>query len=217
MLKTVLRDQLESERSVDSSPLITPGIRFGYICSQIENNFSVDVSGLKTLSEKATSCLVNPAVGDYVACLDDGNKSFIIAVLERKEPESSLDMRSICSIDLSAPELNLAARNKLNLTSQQGNLTFRDLNLGVVNFDANLEKAEARIGILSYIGKSVKTVLNEVLTRAGTSLRVIDGADYQRSKDIHVEAENLLSIKGKFTSIAAKDDVKIDGSRVHLG
>ena len=66
MLKTVLRDQLESERSVDSSPLITPGIRFGYICSQIEDNFSVDVSGLKTLSEKATSCLVNPAVGDYV-------------------------------------------------------------------------------------------------------------------------------------------------------
>ncbi|MDG1886108.1 MAG: DUF3540 domain-containing protein [Alphaproteobacteria bacterium] len=217
MLKTVLRDQLESERSVDSAPLMTPGIRFGFICSQIETKFSVDFSDLQTLSEKAASCIVNPAVGDYVACLCDGNKSFIIAVLERNKPESSLDMRSTCSIDLSAPELNLAARNKINLTSQQGNLTFQELNLGVVNFDAHLEKAEARIGMLSYIGKSVKTVLTEVLTRAGTSLRIIDGADYQRSKDIHVEAENLLSIKGKFTSIAAKDDVKIDGSRVHLG
>jgi hypothetical protein len=111
----------------------------------------------------------------------------------------------------------MVAKDQLFIAGQKGALTFGDLNLGAVNFAANIEKGDVRIKILSYIGKSLKIVLNEFLARVGTSLRIVDGADYQRSKEVHIESEKLLSLKGQFTSVTAKDDVKIDGTRVHIG
>jgi hypothetical protein len=49
------------------------------------------------------------------------------------------------------------------------------------------------------------------------SLRIIDGADHQRSNEAYITAEKFLSVRGEMTSIAAKKDVKIDGTRVHIG
>jgi hypothetical protein len=128
-----------------------------------------------------------------------------------------MEIVSNAPIGLSAPEIKMVAKDQLFIAGQKGALTFGDLNLGAVNFAANIEKGDVRIKILSYIGKSLKMVLNEVLSRVGTSLRIVDGADYQRSKEVHIESEKLLSLKGQFTSVTAKDDVKIDGTRVHIG
>ena len=217
MSEVLQAEKVQIEVADSEAELHRQGLHFGYVGIEIEKRFSVECSGMKLFAMKAASCLITPAPGDYVACVVNEKKTFIIAVLERKAPKAVMEIVSNAPIGLSAPEIKMVAKDQLFIAGQKGALTFGDLNLGAVNFAANIEKGDVRIKILSYIGKSLKIVLNEVLARVGTSLRIVDGADYQRSKEVHIESEKLLSLKGQFTSVTAKDDVKIDGTRVHIG
>ena len=106
---------------------------------------------------------------------------------------------------------------QLALTSQRGDLNFSEMALRAMKLEASADEAKTSIKNLTHIGRTIKTTLSEILLRAGMALRVIDGTDHQKSSEAYIIAEKFLSMRGEMTSVAAKKDVKIDGSRVHIG
>jgi hypothetical protein len=199
--------------SLDGS---TTKTNYGYVSSIIEGNFSIASEEGNVTALKASSCLILPEIGDYVAYLFDGKKRYLISVLERKSADP-LSIVSQQGISIEAPEIKLTGKQKLHFSGAIGRAAFGSLHVASINMDLDVEKAETRVKSLSHFGKTISGVFNTILTRASTALRVIDGSDIQKAKQTTIEAENILSIKGEFTSITAKADVKIDGERVHVG
>lgn len=193
------------------------GINFGRILSETSGSYSIDLSGITAVAMQAPSCLVNPKAGDYVACISDGNRLFISTILERDAKEAPIEIKFDDPIQLSAPDIALMGEKQLALTSQRGDLNFSEMALRAMKLEASVDEAKTSIKNLTHIGRTIKTTLSEILLRAGMALRVIDGTDHQKSSEAYIIAEKFLSMRGEMTSVAAKKDVKIDGSRVHIG
>ena len=198
-------------------PKVDVGINFGRVLSETSGSYSIDLSGTTTVAMQAPSCLVKPKAGDYVACISDGNRLFISAILERDAKEAPIEIKFDDPIQLSAPDIALMGEKQLALTSQRGDLNFSEMALRAMKLEASADEAKTSIKNLTHIGRTIKTTLSEILLRAGMALRVIDGTDHQKSSEAYIIAEKFLSMRGEMTSVAAKKDVKIDGSRVHIG
>lgn len=193
------------------------GFNFGYIQSSLEQKYLIECGNNKVMAIKAPSCLIGPKVGDYVALINDGQHSFIVAVLEQNENEASIDIKSDTEITMSAPSVRVLGTDNISFTGKQGHLACSDFKVTSRNMELVAETADTRIGALSHIGKTFKVVLADLLVRAATSLRVIDGPDHQRAKETSIKADKMLVLQGDLTSIIGKSDVKVDAERVHLG
>ena len=208
--------QIGTEQGASTSVMLV-GSHFGEVLSNVNCNYSIEFPGMMRTAIQATSCLVKPKVGDYVACLSDGKRVFVSAVLERGAKDIPIEIKLDDPVRLSAPDITIMGTEDLALTSQNGELNFSELSLRTMKLEVSADEATTSIKTLTHIGKAIKTTLSEILLRAAMSLRIIDGADHQRSNEAYITAEKFLSVRGEMTSIAAKKDVKIDGTRVHIG
>ncbi len=192
-------------------------IQLGFIRSNIEDKYTIESTGKKVVGTQALSCLINPRVNDYVAFIDTGERAFIISILERGDLKEALHMKSEAPIEISAPAIKLFGEETIDIAG--GNAHLAGINLAVTAeaLQVTADTGEARINSLTHMGKSLKIVLTDILLRAAASLRVIDGSDYQKAKQINISADGYLSLKGDLASIVAKKDVKVDAERVHIG
>ena len=218
MVKTLNIRELSSE--VDDEVISSTkevGFHFGEVVGESDSYYAVKFENSTQNAVKSISCLVMPRVGDYAACLSDGKRLFISEVLERTPDHEKIEIQSDRPFQVSAPEISVMGAEQLVLTSREGELNFHKLSLRALKLEATAENATTAIKSLTHVGKVIKTTISDMLLRAATSLRIIDGADHQRAEETHIIAEKFLSVRGELTSVAAKKDVKIDGKRVHIG
>ncbi len=218
MVKTLNILELSSEVDdglIDSTKEV--GFHFGEVVGESDGYYAVEFENFTQNAVKSISCLVTPKVGDYAACLSDGKRLFLSEILKRTSDQGKIEIQSDSAIRLSAPQVSVMGAEQLVLTSQEGELNFNELSLRAAKLEATAENATTAIKSLTHVGKVIKTTISDMLLRAATSLRIIDGADHHRAEETHIIAEKFLSVRGELTSVAAKKDVKIDGKRVHIG
>ena len=207
-----------TDNSIDHSfPDSNSGTVSGYVLSAEPDVFIIQLKSKSYSAKRAVSCLVRPQKGDYVGCLDDGSNIFIISVLKASCDDAPVALESKNPISIDAPALMLLGRKTLKLFGQSGFLNFNSLDFVSGMLSLTAEKAETRVETFSHFGKSVKTLIGSLLSKAGNSLRVIDGPDVHKAKETELSSEKMMSLKGEVTSISARKDIRIDGERVHLG
>ncbi|VBB46662.1 conserved hypothetical protein [uncultured Desulfatiglans sp.] len=183
-------------------------------------------SGLIRASQ-AVGCLIRPQPGDKVlVCSDSDGAAYILAVLERR-PDEGLEIR------FDRPAAIRVSRGRLSLVSQEGidlganqdiQLTASALEVHAARGKVIMERAAflgsflevqaARVRLLAGILESVAERLTQKIKR---SYRVIEESEHVKAGSLDYFARKWLSFKGRYTLLTAREDVKVDGERIHIG
>jgi len=184
------------------------------------------VSGTYT-AHKAVSCLLVPTDGAKVLMLGDPEgKCYILAVLEHGiEQKSSIRLDGDSEIVAQNGRLQIAAQEGIDLVSAN------DIGLMAPDLTVHSQRAEisipqlfyagtkmlAKISTIKIIASSLESTVRRVRQQLTSSFRSVEEMDQVKAGKIDYTAEKVMSLRGKYSLVTAKEDVKIDGKMIHMG
>lgn len=203
------------------------GIAQGRVMGGGEDGYVVQGAAGTFVAAVAFSCMVKPMAGDTVlyARGDDGN-AFILSILARPNGHDAvvsfpgdvlletakgrvtlagakgIDMTTSASVNMLASEVNVAA--------ETGKLHVADVQAASDSFTGNISKVRL-------FSEAIDVVAKRATQRLKTCFRWVEQVEHVTAGQMINSVRNLFSIRARQSSIKAKDDVKIDGKRVHLG
>lgn len=211
-------------RKVDQYPVVQ---EFGIIIFTDKNLFLIDSRIGRYKGKKAASCLIQPEKGDkvlFAAGIDDN--CYILSILEKHVPGAN-------RIILDGNTKLICENGKIDLASQDG-ISFTtagtiDLVSSKIALVADL--GEIFISRLTFIGSFLQSQVAKIKLVAGTlehfadnyrqkvkkSYRTVEDFDHLKAGKIDYNAEKYISLRGEHSIITAKEDVRINGERIHMG
>ncbi len=173
---------------------------------------------LKARARRAASCLLEPAVGDSVACLRIApDEVWIMAVLQREEGTPNV-LR--CAGDTRIE----VAGGGLSLQADQMQLKAGTVEVSSGRLAVTTEVAEVVGQQLSAIGTRIKlvgSVLSSVMDRiqqySKHYLRTTDGIDRVAATHVEIEAQQLMRLEGEHALVNGRKLVKARGAQIHFG
>ncbi len=200
-------------------------MRPGVVDGAADDYLTVRVGGRRCLARRATSCLVEPVIGDRVLVADGGGEAFVLAVLER-DP-------GVVTTLATDGDLELAPRGKLVVTAPTGIhlATARDMTLSATTLEAVADEAnlvwkvirvasrtlDAQIARVDVSAEESTTLIGRVFSKAKRVFRIVEETETLRTRQLDVVAETNLRMHGDTTLVTATDLVKIDGKQIQLG
>jgi len=178
-------------------------------------------------AKKAFSCLIEPAQGDTV--LLAGNEEdglYVLAVLEQgSRREATLRFDTDVRIKLDRGRLSVAADEGISLASPG------DIGLTSSEMNVHTTKGQVTAGTLFFSGgfwsgqvdrvrmlaSHIETWVQRLTQNIQRSYRKVEGTDSLRAGRLDYLADKLLSLRGRHSMLTAREDVKIDGERIHMG
>ncbi|MBY4595596.1 DUF3540 domain-containing protein [Ottowia caeni] len=212
---------METENSVTPAPSMKPNPTATGVVTQTfaaRDRYELMISDNLLTAVRAQSCLVQPQVGDIVACMQaDAGMSYIIAVLERPGgrpltltlPPGSLIHCEDGTLELRADALSLRAR-ALSVEGEQAHLSF-DQMVGVG------QRASWSFGAVKFTAELLEVFAERVLQFSRWSQRMVDGPDQVRARQIDYRAEQTLQLQAQTLIANADKLLKADGEQIHLG
>lgn len=210
--------------AVISDPVMTQSI--GQVESLVEGRYAVpQATGILRCS-RATSCLIAPALGDTVLLATDGDRAWIIAVLERVEAgplaiESEQDIvikSGAGKLSLQAAQgISIASDARLELQADALQLRAREGNILVEQLTWLGKSALAHLGRVEWVGNMLEAVSERMRITTRQSFREVEGLEQVRAGMLDQRVEGTATLHADNTIISARELVKLDGGQVHLG
>ena len=188
-------------------------------------DISVRLRDNRTLSAKrATSCLVDPRLGDRIFVAIDGSEAFVLAVLESSEKATvistsgDLTLRAHGTVSVVGDEkVEIASAGEVSVSSPA--LSIRTLtgklcseSLAVIG-----RTLEAEIDRVRTVAQSVDSVMERLTEHVKRSHRTVLELDSVRAGQIDYVATGNAAIHADNTLLTAEKLVKINGEQVHIG
>lgn len=201
--------------------------RYATVRAVSEDGVLVDDGGTTRLVRQATSCLVEPLIGDLALIVaptsDPGGH--LLAVLERES--TALTLCAPGDLTLRAPRGHLSLRGEqglalstarsLELRADEAQLQARSGRIILHECAAVIRTVFASLTKLTHIGQVLELLVDRVTQRSEHSTRVIAGSDQTQAHDIDYKASNNVQIRSKRTIVDGREVVKLDGGQIHLG
>jgi hypothetical protein len=184
-------------------------------------------SAIEYTARRATSCLLDPMLGDHVlvAVFGDG-RAFVLAVLERTEEgpaTASLDR----DLTLRVPNgsLHLVAKDGVGMvTTGDVSIVGATLDVKAGEGRVSLEKLAvlgrqllAEVASVKVVAGAVDTVMDRWVQKVKRAYRTVEELDQLRSKRVDYSAEKSMHLSAENTLVTATELVKLDGEHIHLG
>ncbi|MCS3408369.1 DUF3540 domain-containing protein [Serratia sp. AKBS12] len=171
--------------------------------TQVIADVRLDVHGCLYLAsyaaydlQVATSCLLKPQEGDRIRAIVDQKKLFVTDILSRKQ---------------SGPLIINSGESELHI--QAAGLTLN----GGHHLDIYAEKISLRSKMAKWISEQMNQVAKRWFVQADDAYRKIKHNEDVEAKNISFQAEDMLALKGRLTSVSGSAVVKVDGSQIHMG
>ena len=181
----------------------------GLVTACAAGRFSVTRGGRRATGRRAASCLLEPALGDTVACLLVApDEVWVLAVLQREEGVANV-LRCEGPLTLAAPELAL----------ETGAFSLRAGQARVTTDDAQFIGKNLRVigTVVKVVGSVLSTVFERVSHFSRNHLRTTEGLDRVHATHVECEADQLARISGQHLLLNGQDLVKARGSQIHFG
>ena len=209
-------------------PRREPAMRVA-LARHVHEGVGVEVwlDGSSRIATRAASCLVEPKAGDRLLLADTEERTFVLAILERGEPTSALEIRPEGDLRLRMERggFEVHAREGVELVSG------KSLKLMGINLDVRAATAELLCRTVQLVGDTagieltgVKVVtrffdaIHERFTsRAKRSTRIVEETDVLRSEAIDYSSSKTVRVHGQNQVLTAEKLVKLNGDQVHLG
>lgn len=200
----------------------------GYVVYVAGASLTVRVGDAERTARRATSCLIQPILGDrvLVAGLADGS-SFVLAVLERSEPDAkleiALDRDAVLSVadgrlDLVAEKgVGIASQEAIAMSSDKLEVRTREATIALDDLFVMGKKALTRFARATVVGEVLETVADTITQKAKRALRVVSEVDQVRAGFADYAAEKAMRLHGDNAFMTAEKVVKLDGENIHLG
>jgi len=179
--------------------------------------FSLRCAGLPRTAHRAASCLLAPAPGDLVACLDLASDGlWIVAVLRQAQPDATLTLRTAGAMRIEAAALALCAPE---LALEGETIGVRATRLQVASDEAELLGGRLKVlgATLKVIGDSLSTVFDRVAHFSKHHLRTTEGLDRVHATQIEQQASQILRLSSEHTLVNGEKLVKARGAQIHFG
>lgn len=203
----------------------------GYVVRIAGATFVVRVGDGNAATEyearRATSCLLDPVLGDRVLLVLFGDGSaFVLAVLERtEEGPATASMDRDLTLRVPGGSLNLVAKDGVGIVSTG--------DVSIVGASLDVKAGEGRVSLerLTVLGRqllaevtsvklvagAVDTVLDRWVQKVKRAYRTVEELDQVRAKRIDYSAEKTMHLDAENTLVTASELVKLDGEHIHLG
>lgn len=174
----------------------------------------------------AFSCLVVPRPGDRVLFCVENRHCHILQVLERPTgadmrldfpgsvecsvPRGEFQVHSGKGFTFDTPMNGRIAAASFDLTAGRGHVNAAELTL--TNRRADMVTDEARM-----VAGSVTTIADRWTQRLKLSFRWIEELEQTSAGQLVQKVRDLFSLQSRQAVLTAKQDVKIDGERIHMG
>lgn len=194
----------------------------------IENEtFFVNVGDSQYLAKKAASCLLVPEHRDTVLVASSATgQCYVLSVLEQFSKNTKrllfdgdvelmtrsgkIRMGSPQGIDITSPEQIQLTSSSLQIVAEQGECKISRFAFLGDFFDGKITK-------IKLLGKTIESLCDLMRVKSKRSYRVAEDTEQLKAGRIDYNAENLMSLRGKYSVMTAKEDMKIDGKMIHMG
>lgn len=176
---------------------------------------------------RATSCLIEPQVGDRVMYAVAANEqAFILAVLQRDERAALvLAGQADIVIESRSGAVKLRGREQIELSSEGSVETVApNVRLQALKVSLNVVEAKftgrsilATVGNLRVIASSIESFAESVVERFSRLIRHTSGTEQVLARNMQYRTEESFSLHGKNTIVTAEQLVRIDSEQIHIG
>ncbi|MEO7242691.1 MAG: DUF3540 domain-containing protein [Variovorax sp.] len=178
----------------------------------------IQSGALTARARRAASCLLEPSVGDSVACLCIApDELWVVAVLQREEGVANrLRLVGNTRLEVEGGELALEAPT-LRLTSERFDLRSTEAEVTVDSAQIMGRQMRVVASALRLVGATLSTVLERATHFSKNYLRRTEGLDRVHATHLECEAEQLLRLGGEHTLVNGEKLVKARGAQIHFG
>lgn len=164
--------------------------------------YTVVCDGKAWVCTRAASCLLQPALGDTVLISGpDAQRVYLLAVIEQAQPQQSV-MDFAGAVTVQAPQFDMR--------TQQANWQVEQLQyVG--------KKITAHVGWTQLFARVYERTCDRLRSLSRRSVRVTKEVEKSRAGTVDMQAEQALRLHAEFTSMTAKEIVKVDGKQIHMG
>ncbi len=183
-------------------------------------------------ARRAPSCLLEPAIGDRVACWRGAESPcevenaavYIVAVLSRATlAQARLSIAGDVELATPSGRLRLSAHDAVEIqaascTVDVGAITLRTRALALVaaTVESVMAACKATYGELQVVGTTCATVFTRESHHSQSHQRSVEGVDRLDAQVIDHEAHELMNLRGK-NVLTNGSLVKMQSAQIHLG
>ena len=174
-----------------------------------DGSLTVESEGRGWHCRRAVSCVISPQVGDTVLIASVENQIWLLAVLERLNPQQAelhvpgdLHIRSSGELSLSGEALRVSA--------EQGDCHINDLKYSG-------DKVAAWVSVARIVGKRAESVWQTVTQISQNLLRTTRQMEQVRAGQLDMKAEDYVRLHAHNTVITSKAITKVDSEQIHMG
>jgi Protein of unknown function (DUF3540) len=196
--------------------------------SRSENGvFTVETRSGTYEARQAVSCLITPRQNDKVLLMGDFPEGLYILVVLEREGEQKQTLSFQGDVDLSVKS------GRLTITSGQGMKFASGKNIDFASPELNVHSLQSEVHIhrlifsgnfwlgqvekIRLVVTAFDTFIERLTQRVKRSYRTIEEIDHLKAGRLDYLVDKLLSLRGKYSMFTAKEDVKIDAERIHMG
>lgn len=185
-----------------------------------------DTGGLQVRSgsailqaRRAASCLLEPAPGDSVACLQcDPGEAWVTAVLHRDEGAVHVLRAAEGAAGLRIEGGPLAMHGtRIDLHADRFEGRFASAAITVDRAEIVGRCVSVMAGQLKAVGQLLSTVMERVQHFSRGYVRTTEGIDRVAATHVEVEAEALLRMDAEHALVNGRSLVKARGAQIHFG
>ena len=219
---------MNAEKIVNWHRPSTQGIEYGTVRGGgEEDGYMVHGPAGIFVATVAFSCLVRPIAGDKIMYTRDSEGGcYILAILERfTGSDALLSFPGDVTVEskkgnvaiAAASGIDLATESAIAMRASEVNVSAVNGRLNVLDFQATGDTFTGSLNRVHLISDAVDLVAQRVTQRLKSCYRWVEEIEHITAGQMIHKVSNLFSVRARQTAITAKDDIKIDGERVHLG
>lgn len=172
-------------------------------------SLSVESEGRGWHCRRATSCVIAPQTGDLVLITSVDNQVWLLAVLERANPEMA---------ELSVPgDLHIRSHGEISLSSEALRVSARQGDCHISEMQYSGDKLSAWVSLSRMVGKHAESVWQTVTQVSHNLLRTTRQTEQVRAGQLDMQAEDYARLHAQNTVITSKAITKVDAEQIHMG
>ena len=196
------------------------------------NGYVLDAGAQPGHAHRAASCLIEPCVGDRVACwrvAEDGEgegSAFIVAVLTRAEMSAPARLSVAGDLEIAplAGRLRLHSEQAVTVDAPRCEVAVDTLQVQAqsTSFVSRVietigETCTATIGQLRLVGGLFSTVFDRETHHANSHRRQVEGIDRLDAHVVDHHARDVMQLQAENVLANGNRLVKVQGAQIHFG
>ncbi|RPG02285.1 MAG: DUF3540 domain-containing protein [Proteobacteria bacterium TMED51] len=205
----------------------SPILQVGVVSGQSDNKRFMVVVGREEISAMlAVSCLVKPEEGDTVAVYNVEGMGYVLGlVLERASSgcvditiDGEVRIESTGALSLkSLEEVSISAKGKIEMLSERFEVFSEELKVRGKRLISTFESVNlSGDSVLTYFNKVTSTAVT-VMQSAQKLFRNTKTVESVQCGALSQKVSGALVSQSEYTALLSKQDMRIDGARIHVG